>query len=133
MKKREEIREKTMQILFQMEVMKDYDYRNITFIQENQDVLDEKQALKTLDIIRDHLTEIDDRINQHTERWTTERMGKIELAIMRIATAELCYMDSIPDSVSIDEAVRIAKKYGEDRSYAFVNAVLGKIAKEKDK
>ena len=120
-----------MQILFQMEVMKDYDYRNITFIQENQDVLEEKQALKTLDIIRDHLTEIDDRINQHTERWTTDRMGKIELAIMRIATAELCYMDSIPDSVSIDEAVRIAKKYGEDRSYAFVNAVLGKIAKDK--
>ena len=40
-------------------------------------------------------------------------------------------MDNIPDSVSIDEAVRMAKKYGEDRSYAFINAILGKIAKDK--
>ena len=84
MKKREEIREKTMQILFQMEVMNDYDYRNITVIQEHQDVMEEKQALKTLDVIRDHLDEIDATINSHTEKWSTARMGKIDLAIMRI-------------------------------------------------
>ncbi len=131
MKQREEIRENTMQVLFQMDVMKDFDYRNLSLIQENEAVRNSKQALQTLDLIRDHLEEIDQTINSHTDKWTTGRMGKTDLAIMRIATAEICYMDKIPDSVSIDEAVRMAKKYGEDRSYAFINAILGKIAKDK--
>ncbi len=131
MKLREEIRENTMQVLFQMDMVKDFDYRNLSLVPEIESVRNSKQALQTLDLIRDHLTEIDQSINAHTDKWTTSRMGKTDLAIMRIATAEICYMDSIPDSVSIDEAVRMAKKYGEDRSYAFINAILGKIAKDK--
>ncbi len=131
MKLREEIRENTMQVLFQMDVVQDFDYRNLSLVPEIESVRDSKQALQTLDLIRDHLTEIDRSINAHTDKWTTSRMGKTDLAIMRIATAEICYMDNIPDSVSIDEAVRMAKKYGEDRSYAFINAILGKIAKDK--
>lgn len=120
-----------MQVLFQMDMVKDFDYRNLSLVPEIESVRNSKQALQTLDLIRDHLTEIDQSINAHTDKWTTSRMGKTDLAIMRIATAEICYMDSIPDSVSIDEAVRMAKKYGEDRSYAFINAILGKIAKDK--
>lgn len=131
MKLREEIRENTMQVLFQMDVVQDFDYRNLSLVPEIESVRDSKQALQTLDLIRDHLTEIDRSINAHTDKWTTSRMGMTDLAIMRIATAEICYMDNIPDSVSIDEAVRMAKKYGEDRSYAFINAILGKIAKDK--
>lgn len=131
MKLREEIRENTMQVLFQMDMVKDFDYRNLSLVPEIESVRNSKQALQTLDLIRDHLTEIDQSINAHTDKWTTSRMGKTDLAIMRIATAEICYMDNIPDSVSIDEAVRMAKKYGEDRSYAFINAILGKIAKDK--
>ncbi len=131
MKLREEIRENTMQVLFQMDMVKDFDYRNLSLVPEIESVRNSKQALQTLDLIRDHLTEIDQSINAHSDKWTTSRMGKTDLAIMRIATAEICYMDNIPDSVSIDEAVRMAKKYGEDRSYAFINAILGKIAKDK--
>lgn len=129
--KREEIREMTMQVVYQMDVMGDFDYRNISLITENEQIQKEKQALQTLDVIRDHRDEIDEMIDSHSDRWKTNRMGKTDLAIFRIAVAEICYMDSIPDSVSIDEAVKMAKKYGEDRSYAFINSVLGKIAKDK--
>lgn len=129
--KREEIREMTMQVVYQMDVMGDFDYRNISLITENEQIQKEKQALQTLDVIRDHRDEIDEMIDSHSDRWKTNRMGKTDLAIFRIAVAEICYMDTIPDSVSIDEAVKMAKKYGEDRSYAFINSVLGKIAKDK--
>lgn len=129
--KREEIREMTMQVVYQMDVMGDFDYRNISLITENEQIQKEKQALQTLDVIRDHRDEIDEMIDSHSDRWKTNRMGKTDLAIFRIAVAEICYMDVIPDSVSIDEAVKMAKKYGEDRSYAFINSVLGKIAKDK--
>ena len=113
--KREEIREMTMQVVYQMDVMGDFDYRNISLITENEQIQKEKQALQTLDVIRNHREEIDAMIDSHSDRWKTSRMG----------------MDAIPDSVSIDEAVKMAKKYGEDRSYAFINSVLGKIAKDK--
>lgn len=129
--KREEIREMTMQVVYQMDVMGDFDYRNISLITENEQIQKEKQALQTLDVIRDHRDEIDEMIDSHSDRWKTNRMGKTDLAIFRIAVAEISYMDAIPDSVSIDEAVKMAKKYGEDRSYAFINSVLGKIAKDK--
>ena len=129
--KREEIREMTMQVVYQMDVMGDFDYRNISLITENEQIQKEKQALQTLDVIRDHRDEIDEMIDSHSDRWKTNRMGKTDLAIFRIAVAEICYMDAIPDSVSIDEEVKMAKKYGEDRSYAFINSVLGKIAKDK--
>lgn len=129
--KREEIREMTMQVVYQMDVMGDFDYRNISLITENEQIQKEKQALQTLDVIRDHRDEIDEMIDSHSDRWKTNRMGKTDLAIFRITVAEICYMDAIPDSVSIDEAVKMAKKYGEDRSYAFINSVLGKIAKDK--
>lgn len=129
--KRQEIREMTMQVVYQMDVMNDFDYRNISLITENEEIQKENQALKTLDVIRDHQQEIDDIINQHSDKWKTSRMAKTDLAILRIAVAEIYYMDSIPSGVSIDEAVNMAKKYGENRSYAFINSVLGKIAGDK--
>ncbi|MDO4383170.1 MAG: transcription antitermination factor NusB [Eubacteriales bacterium] len=129
--RRQEIREMTMQVVYQMDVMNDFDYRNISLITENEEIQKENQALKTLDVIRDHQEDIDATINAHSDKWKTSRMAKTDLAILRIAVAEICYMDSIPDSVSIDEAVNMAKKYGENRSYAFINSVLGKIAGDK--
>jgi N utilization substance protein B len=59
-------------------------------------------------------------------------MPKVDVAILRLATVELLYMDDIPDAVAINEAVDMAKKYGADESKAFINGILGKIAKEKD-
>ncbi len=56
-------------------------------------------------------------------------MGKVELAVLRLAVYEMCYDDDIPVGVAIDEAVEFAKNYGQENSGGFVNAILAKIAK----
>lgn len=61
------------------------------------------------------------------EGWRLNRMGKAELTILRIATYEIRYDEDVPDKVAINEAVELAKKYGNDASSGFVNGVLAKI------
>ena len=69
------------------------------------------------------------KISENLDKWSIDRIAKTDLAILRTAVAEMLYVDSIPVSVSINEAVNLAKKYGDDRSYAFINSVLGKISR----
>ena len=69
-------------------------------------------------------------IADNLDRWTIDRIGRTDLAILRTAVAEMMYIDSIPRGVSINEAVDLAKKYGDERSYAFINSVLSKIDKK---
>ncbi len=77
----------------------------------------------------DRLPEIDGLIKDNTEGWDLGRMGKVELAALRLAVYEMRYDDDIPKRVAIDEAVEIAKKYGQENSGGFVNAILAKIIK----
>lgn len=78
------------------------------------------------------LPEIDKLINDNTEGWNTSRMGKVELTVLRLAVYEMCFDDDIPAGVAINEAVEIAKKFGQDNSGGFVNAILAKILKQGD-
>ncbi len=84
-------------------------------------------ASKTRDIVS-RLDEIDAQINDFTEGWKTTRMGKTELAILRLAVYEMKYEEEIPVSVAINEAVELAKIYGSERGASFVNGVLAKLA-----
>lgn len=79
--------------------------------------------------MREKIQELDKVIDENTTGWDTTRMGKVELAILRLATYEILFDDDIPNSVAIDEAVELAKKYGQESSGAFVNAILAKIVK----
>ncbi len=72
---------------------------------------------------------MDSDINAVSEGWKTARMGKVELAILRLAWYEMKYDETVPVRVAINEAVELAKEYGGDDSPAFVNAILGKLAK----
>ncbi|MDR1797849.1 MAG: transcription antitermination factor NusB [Clostridiales Family XIII bacterium] len=81
-----------------------------------------------LDALREHLHEIDDAIEGASEKWRISRMAGVDLAILRVAIAELRYLDTIDGRVSINEAVELAKKYGSAKSPAFVNGILGKVA-----
>ena len=67
-------------------------------------------------------------INEKADNWSTERMGKVELTILRLALFELKFDEQIPTGVAIDEAVELAKKFGQDGSSAFVNGILAKFA-----
>ena len=126
---REEIREKTMQLIFQMDVAGEFDYEKLTPIEEDVKAVGKKQALATLEIIRDHIADIDELINTNLDNWSIDRVAKTDLAILRNAIAEMKYNDAIPNGVAINEAVNLAKKYGDDKSFAFVNSVLSKIEK----
>jgi N utilization substance protein B len=77
----------------------------------------------------EHVDEIDDLIACASENWSIDRMPIVDLSVLRMAIFEMKYLDDVPLSVSINEAVDLAKHYGgEDDSSRFVNGVLGKIA-----
>lgn len=80
--------------------------------------------------ILDKLEEIDEKINEASVGWKLNRMGKVELTIIRLATYEMDYDNEIPTKVAINEAVELAKKFGEDNSPGFVNGILAKLTDE---
>lgn len=82
--------------------------------------------------IQDKLAEIDGMLNEKAEGWNVERMGKVELTVLRIAVYEMLYDEEIPENVAINEAIEIAKKYGQAASGSFVNAVLAKFVKKQE-
>ena len=76
------------------------------------------------------IPELDDLIEKHSDKWSVSRMGKVELSILRLAAYEIRYDESVPDKVAINEAVELAKKYGQDNAGKYVNGVLAGIVKE---
>lgn len=79
----------------------------------------------------EHQDEIDNRISSHLKAgWKISRISKVSLAIMRVAVYEMLYLDDIPVSVSINEAVELSKKYSLPDDTSFINGVLGAVAKE---
>ena len=124
---REQIREKTMQLIYQMDITGEFDYEKLHPVDENARVLDKKQAVATLQAVKEHISEIDDVIRANLDNWTFDRVARTDLAILRTAIAEMMYVDSVPASVSINEAVELSKKFSDERSYAFVNSVLSKV------
>lgn len=79
--------------------------------------------------IQEKLPQIDAMLNEKVEGWNVERMGKVELTVLRIAVYEMLYDDDVPETVAINEAIEISKKYGQAASGGFVNAVLAKFVK----
>lgn len=77
--------------------------------------------------IQDKISQIDSMINDKAEGWSVSRMGKVEVTLLRLGAYEILYDQDVPDSVAINEAVELAKRYGQDNSGAFVNAVLAKF------
>lgn len=79
--------------------------------------------------VQDNRAEIDELISGYSDNWSLDRLSTIDRGILRIATYELLYCEDIPQAVSIDEAIELAKTYSTPDSPAFVNGVLDKIRK----
>ena len=80
--------------------------------------------------IRENLEFIDAAISRYITGWSIARIAKIDLAILRLAVFELAFMPDIPTRVCINEAVELAKKYGDDNAPAFINGLLASVQKE---
>lgn len=78
--------------------------------------------------IIDNLSAIDQMLEEVSNGWRTNRMGKVDLTILRLAIYEMKYDEDIPVGVAINEAVELAKKFGEDSSSSFINGILAKLA-----
>lgn len=79
----------------------------------------------------ERIAEIDAAISAQLEHWTFARINRVDLAILRLSAYGILYRDDIPASVTIDEAITLAKRYGTRESYRFVNGVLDGILKRK--
>jgi len=132
--RRSEAREHLMQMLFEMEVQGDYSQEAreryaANFIESSgqREYMD-----RMFRVFTEHRKDIDETIESASDRWKVSRLAKVDLAILRVASAELLYMDDIPDSASINEAIELAKKFGSEDSGRFINGVLGKVARIKN-
>ncbi|MCR5791467.1 MAG: transcription antitermination factor NusB [Lachnospiraceae bacterium] len=139
--KRQDVREHLFRLLFRLEFdgMADMTEETAYYFvapSEEEDVIDARfgeadrlYILKKYENIRADREKLDEIINDASRGWDIHRMGKVELTILRLAVYEILFDDDIPVGVAIDQAVELAKKYGQDESSAFVNGILANIAR----
>ena len=125
-------REVSLKVLFQVDLVHTNIEETLKNTFENDKYSDEVKefALTLVKGVMSNLSKIDKVIKNYTNNWSLERITNIDRSILRIAIYEILYLKNIPKSVSINEAVELAKKYGTKSSFSFVNGVLGKIDKD---
>ncbi|MCH4007406.1 MAG: transcription antitermination factor NusB [Eubacterium sp.] len=126
---RKQAREWMMQVYYQMDVLKDFDPDHEDSILTQKKMDEQEDYCRTLyRVLIKHKDLLDHYIDSFSIGWKIDRMAKTDLAILRLAAAEILYMSDIPVAVSINEAVGLAKRYGTDESPRFINAILAKVA-----
>lgn len=129
---RRELREQIFLLLFRVEFndISEMPEQIQMFLEDDEVKRSEKDVeyiIAKYDGIMEKLPELDAQLNEKAESWDIGRMGKVELTVLRLALYEMKYDEDVPVSVAINEAVELAKKFGQDSSGAFVNAVLAKF------
>ncbi len=129
--KRSEARELAMQMLFSMEARNDFSPECKNAFLEYYPPKNQKDYVNGVyDAFADHMEEVDAAIEDNAQHWHKDRLAKVDLAVLRLAIAEICYLEEpTPESVAINEAVNLAKTYGSEESGRFVNGVLGKFSR----
>lgn len=129
---RREIRECMFCLVFQKEFYGAAfgEQRDIFLEQSSLSGKEEDEVVEKLEKLLSLLPDIDEKIAQVSKGWKLDRIAKAELAILRLAVFEAVYDDSVPVGVAVNEAVELAKEYGDDNAPAFVNGILGKIVNE---
>ena len=100
----------------------------LSSLKENINDNDRRRIVARYVDIIDKIDEIDKKISEVSKGWTIDRIGKVELAVIRLAVYEILFDEGIPASVAINEAVELAKKFGPQDSYSFVNGILARFA-----
>jgi len=131
---RTQIREQAFKLIYSLEIQKTDKLKEAIdlFIEANE--ITSQKAIDYIEDailgIEDNKKEIDSKIEQNLKQeWKIERISKIDLSILRLAIYEILYKE-VPFKVAINEAVELAKKYGEDASKKFVNGILASVVKE---
>lgn len=134
---RSQLRETIFKLLY-LSVFNDEEERKeqMELFYEGQEIVPaEKEKMyieKKYSGVREHISEIDKMLNETSEGWKTSRMGKVDLAILRLAVYEMFFDADVPVGVAINEAVELGKRFGTDDSSSFINGILGKLARKAD-
>ena len=131
---RSQIRELAFKLLYQIEIQKEISDEDMLLFFENNNISSEEAKRYIKDVVKGTSTnsqEILELISNNLKKdWNLERITKVNLALLKLAIYEIKYKD-IPFKVAINEAVELAKKYGEETSPVFINGILASIVKEK--
>ncbi len=130
--KRRKAREYALQILFQLDIRKEKPSAAVLkhFWAEYEP--DEEVKVFSEEIVKGtykHIAKINELLHQCAKNWSLDRMAVVDRNVLRMAVYEILYRIDIPTSVTINEAIEIAKKYGTDESGSFVNGILDRAAR----
>jgi len=130
--KRRKAREYALQLLFQLDIRKEKPSLTLFkrfWTDEEPDAEVRTFAEEIVKGTFKHLRAINARVLACAKNWSLDRMAVIDRNVLRLATYEILYRMDIPPSVTINEAIELAKKYGTDESGAFVNGILDSVAR----
>ena len=132
---RKKARDNAFKCIYELEFGKDesLDKNLDNSYEENED---KPSEIEYIDMVvrgvKENLEEIDKIILSKLKNWSLDRIAKIDLAILRLAIYEIKYLDDIPEKVSANEAVELAKTYGNNDSKNFVNGVIAAVIESKE-
>ncbi|MBC1344163.1 transcription antitermination factor NusB [Listeria welshimeri] len=125
--KRREAREKALQALFQIEL------NEMSLDQAIKNIMEDEQddyMGKLVEGVMANKAEIDAIIEPNLDNWRMDRLSKVDLSLLRLSVYEINYLDDVPNRVSLNESIEIAKIYSDEKSSKFINGVLANIAPE---
>lgn len=126
-------REFAMKLIYQLEIQKEDKEEQIKLAFEGEEeVVNEKDRQYINDVTEGvfrHLDHLDKLIESHSKGWKINRIPKVDLSILRLGIYEICFREDIPYSVTINEAVELAKRFSGEEAGAFINGILSKIPK----
>ncbi len=134
--KRKEAREMLVGLLFETEFKLDENNIEIYAIStQNREIPDDDYIKRAYFGVCENKEKIDELIGSHSHGWKTHRLTRLSRSVMRVAVYEMLFEESIPHSVSINEALELTKKFDDPKARAFVNGVLNSVKEtlEKDK
>ena len=121
-------------ILFRVEFhnLSELKEQELLYLDRLADITDKERdyVAQRADKIIELLPQIDAKLDEISKGWKLERLGKVELAILRLAIFEMNFDEDIPTNVALNEAVELAKTFGGDTSPSFINGVLGKLLEQ---
>lgn len=123
-------REQAFFLIFQNQFKANLDAASVSLYSENIEEVGE-YAKALYDGVRENTAELDEIISSYSNGWKLNRIPKVNLSILRLALYEMKYVENVPDSVAINEAVELAKKYSGKEDASFINGILGSYSRSK--
>ncbi|WP_346928300.1 transcription antitermination factor NusB [Clostridium sp.] len=131
---RRKSREIATRLVFEMSINKESYVDIIENFRENTEEkiedIDFEYVIRVLKGISENEAQINETISKYLVKWKLERLPKMNLAILKMASYEILFEEDIPNKVTINEAIELAKKYGDDNAPSFINGVLNNLIKK---